>query len=205
MTATDRPASTFAEAESPEGMALLSNCLLRHFDRILLIVEYRASRPLRERSSVEDLAHEVVVEALRRQTQFEYRGENEFVRWISTLARRVVSDAARCTRREPTTIRIGKDNSTGPHISPSHIPGSMRTPSSIVALGERFDLLRSALGRLSESDRTIISLIHLEGYSVDEAAVQMSCSTEIAARRLSRALGRLGRELRPQCGDENVR
>lgn len=80
-------------------------------------------------------------------------------------------------------------------MPPSHIPGSMRTPSSIAVLDEGIGQLRSELGKVEEGDRAVISLIHLEGCSVEEEA-QREWATETAARRLGRALGRLEPKLR---------
>lgn len=199
MTATEQQTCESASQSSPEALAVLSNCLLRHFHRILMIVDYRANGQVRKQSSIEDLAHEVVVEALRQQTKFEYRSEKHFVRWISTVARRVVSQSARRTEIMATPLSIHSGGSTATGVRASRIPAATETPSSIASMSEQLGQIRSALSRLQEMDREVIGLIHLEGYTVREAAEQIGCSEETAAKRLSRALGRLARELGREC------
>ena len=175
-----------------ERMATLSKCLVRHHDRIMFIVASRTSAKLSQGVSAEDLAHEVIVQALQHHETFEYQGEARFVRWISTLARRVVCHAARAHDRVPRPLSIGADPATGHDVHPSHIPGQTRTPSSIVARDERCRQVREVLASLREKDRTVIRMVQLEDRSMEEVAAAMDCSRDAAAKRLTRALGRLG-------------
>ena len=126
----------------------LPDCLGRHVNRVLLMVEYRTSAKLRRFYCVEDLAQEVVVEALRHRDAFEYQGEPQFVRWISTIARRVVCERARSVERIPLMLSIREGGSTGSGARGSRIPGPGSTPSSIAMSEESCDYLRRLLHTL---------------------------------------------------------
>ena len=186
-------------ATCAQGTARLSECLIRHFDRILFIVAARMSAKLSQHVHAEDLAHEVIVEALEHHHKFEYRGEARFVGWISTLAQRVVSDSVRRHGRVPPTLSIRNDDEAEWAVRPSRIPGQTSTPSSIVARTERCRQVREVLATLRDQDRAVIRMVQLEGRSVREVAAHIGCSTEAAAKRLSRALARLGAEVTHHC------
>ncbi len=185
------------------GVVPLSECLVRHFDRIVLIVASHTSAKLAGTVGVEDLAHEVIVEALEHRARFEYRGEASFVRWISTLAYRMVCDAVRRVDRAPRTLSIGNDPATAHDVHPSHIPGQTRTPSSILCRDERCRLVREVLAALHERDRAVIRMVQLEGQSLEEVAAAMSCSKDAAAKRLGRALARLAGGLADYCHEHD--
>ncbi len=176
-------------------VAMLSECLVRHFQRIQFVVASRMGHELSRRFSAEDLAHEVIVEALENHRYFEYRGEGPFVRWVSTIAHRVVCDAARRQLKKPRALSIANDSDVSGTVRPSRIPGAASTPSSIMAHNEKRTLILKALATMRESDRAIIRMVHLEGLSVKEAAAYLGCSAEAAAKRLSRALDRVGSEI----------
>ena len=190
-------------ATCAQGIARLSECLIRHFDRILFIVAARMSAGLSQRVSAEDLAHEVIVEALEHHHKFEYRGDARFVGWISTLAQRVVSDSVRRHDRVPPTLSIRNDNEAGWGVRPSHIPGQTSTPSSIVARAERCRQVREVLATLRKQDRVVIRMVQLEGRPLREVAAHMGCSTEAAGKRLARALARLAAEVTHHCHELN--
>ena len=182
-------------------LAVLSECILRHFDRILFIVSARMNARLSQLVTAEDLTHEVVVEALHRGESFKYQGEASFVRWISTVAYRVVYDAARGQDRAPSTLSIRNDGATEGDVRPSRIPGQTRTPSSIAASNERCRRVQTVLASMRERDRAVIRMVQLESRSLSEVAAHMRCSKEAAAKCLARALGRLRAEV-TDCGHE---
>jgi RNA polymerase sigma-70 factor (ECF subfamily) len=74
---------------------------------------------------------------------------------------------------------------------PSQAPSTQDLAGSVIARED----LRAALLRLDPADRQIITLRYLAGASSDEMAGQLGISAEGARTRLSRALGKLRREL----------
>ena len=191
--------------EDAEQMVVsLSECLERHFHRILLMVASHTGAKLARRVSIEDLAQEVVVEALKRRDAFEYQGEARFIRWISTLAHRVVCNLARVHDRTPATSSIGYDTAGKWDVRPSRIPGPTHTPSSIAAHSERCRHVQAGLASLREQDRTVIRMVQLEDRPLAEVAAATDCSKEAVAKRLVRGLERLGDKL-ADCDHEHHR
>lgn len=174
----------------------LPACLCRHLNRILMIVEYRTSAKLRRFYSVEDLAQEVVVEALHHRDRFQYQGESQFVRWISTIARRVVCERARTLSRIPLTLSIRASGSTGAGASGSRIAGPESTPSSVAMREEGCDYLRRLIHTLSESDQLVVGMFYFEGFTMVECAAEIGCTKDATAKRLYRAIRKLGGRLR---------
>lgn len=188
-----------------ERAGALANYLDRHLDRIKSIVASRTSAKLSQGVSDEDLAHEVILEAMQHRETFAYQGKTRFIRWVSTLARRVVCDAAHVHGRAPQLLSIRNNGATERDVRPSHIAGQTRTPSSIVARDERCRQVREVLKSLPEKDRTVIRMVKLEERSLKEVPAAMGCSRNAVAKRLGRALGRLGAKLAPGCHDQDRR
>lgn len=176
--------------------ATLEACLSRHWGRLCAIIAYRCSATLLESCSIEDLAHEVVVEALKHRDGFVYRGERAFTRWMATLARRVVSAWARENARGMPTVPLTRTSDGGPLAVPiSHLAGPDSTPSSCVARNQEMEQLRDALAALSPKDRDAIVMVKLEGRSIAECALALDCSYQAVAQRLAHGLRELTRVL----------
>lgn len=62
----------------------------------------------------------------------------------------------------------------------------------------RFIDLHRAYGRLSRQQRAVVSLHYMGGFTLTECADLMGCSAGAAASHLSRALGKLKRELKDE-------
>ena len=72
-----------------------------------------------------------------------------------------------------------------------------------MARDERCRQVREVLASLPERDRSVIRMVQLEGWSLRKVAAHMGCSAEAAAKRLARALARLGAEVTHGCHDLN--
>ena len=60
------------------------------------------------------------------------------------------------------------------------------------------DYLRSLVHKLPESDRLVVGMIYFEGFTIVECAAELGCTKDAAAKRLYRAVRRLGGGLRRQ-------
>ncbi|RJP34714.1 MAG: sigma-70 family RNA polymerase sigma factor [Phycisphaerales bacterium] len=174
----------------------LEACLMRHWGRLCAVVEYRTDPKLLRRYGVEDLAQEVAVEALARRAEFVYQGEMAFVRWITTIARRISAEWARSRSIEIDPVRLTQTPGPGSNaVSPSCVPGQQATPRTQLAFHQDLQRLREALGRLTLKDREAVLLVRFEGYSIAEAAALMQCSYDAAAKRLYKGIQQLGEHL----------
>jgi RNA polymerase sigma factor (sigma-70 family) len=144
--------------DQPTQRLTMAQCLERNFEYIQMIVATRMTRQLLNRFTVDDVVHEVIVEVMQNGSQFEYRGNTSFLGWISTVARRVISDLRRREFRHPQTVGISSDDSVN-MLQPSRIPSPMNTPSTFARSNEERRVVCNALASLSPSDRIVIRLI----------------------------------------------
>lgn len=131
--------------------------------------------------SADDVVQEAHAQVFCRIDTFEDRGPESFLRWVATIAlRRLRSEL----RRHRAAKRGGGRcvNQCIRRIDDSSIAmldllvGPGRTPSGSAARWEAVDAVQSALSRIPEQYRQALSLVHLEGYSVREAAEEMGRS-----------------------------
>ncbi len=179
--------SSSAGPSSGRRNDVLWECLNQHVERIRFLVYVDMSAELSGRVSSEDLAQDVIVEAMTRCEAFEYQNEAGFYCWIKTVVQHVACRAARAFGRTPQTLSIRNDGEPERDVRPSHIPGHTRTPSSIVGREERCRQVRKELASLPEKDLAVIRIVQLEDRSLKEAAAEIHCSADAARKRLSRA------------------
>lgn len=126
----------------------------------------------------EDLTSDVFVKALRSLGRYEQRG-TPFVAFLYRIARNAAIDRARSRRRTPAAEELPPQMASGHDVERAAISGTDR--ATLVA----------ALARLKDSDREVIVLRLIEGYSGLEVS-QMIGKSEGAVRILQhRAMERL--------------
>lgn len=173
----------------------LARCLARHFDRIRMIVAARLGSTSRRSADIDDILQDVIVEALNQGDTFHYRGEKQFIKWISTISHRMVALSIRRGGRVRPSISI-QNAAPGPSIvRPSRVPGRAPTPSNVMSIHERRSRLVAVLSLLPRKHRRVIRLILLEERTVAEAAVALRCSPNAVSKRFARALECLRTEM----------
>ena len=102
----------------------------------------------------------------------EVRGRSQLP-WLYGIARRVLANQRRATRRRTALVdRLG-------------------TATSPPAVGASDHSLLVALAQLAERDREILLLLAWEGLSTEEAAQMLGCRSATVRMRVHRARGRL--------------
>jgi len=127
--------------------------------------------------SVDDVMQETYIDAFVDVSRFEPRGEDSFVAWLVTLARRNLLDAVRmldAAKRGKNRRRI-KPGATMSSLAAlwDQLGGDGATPSREVARHEAYNSLQQAIERLPERDRVVVRMYDLEGRSVDEIAERL--------------------------------
>jgi RNA polymerase sigma-70 factor (ECF subfamily) len=157
----------------------LETLLALHGERAMRI----ASRIVRgDRAAAEDIAQEAFARAWLALPRF--RGEAELSTW---LYRVVVNEALSHLRRQKLRDRLVA--LLGPE-RPASAPPPAPDPALRAAI-------RAALDTLSDNERAVFTLIHLEGFSVEETARIRSRALGTVKSQLHRALAKLRRELAP--------
>jgi RNA polymerase sigma-70 factor (ECF subfamily) len=110
--------------------------------------------------------------------------------WLYGVARRVVSDHYRSSRRRSRLT--GKLSNVRP-LLPTQ-------PDWEVVQRAEYDQVHAALGSLREKDREVLLLAAWEELSNDQIAAAVGCSPEAAAQRVHRAKKKLGSAFRALSG-----
>jgi RNA polymerase sigma-70 factor (ECF subfamily) len=171
---------------------------------LLVVVESRMGRVLRERMSPEDVWQEALLEAWRDRRRCEWRGAKAFRSWLLTI---VDHRIANLTEREsalkkgggrsPLSLSPGADSESGDY-GPRE-PLASTTPSRLALHREQAGAMRSALEGLPDEFREVVRLRLFEQLSIDEIAGRLGIGasavrhrfakgSEIYERRLSAAL-----------------
>lgn len=116
---------------------------------------------------VAEVAHDVFVRAYTSLSSFS--GKTPFEHWLSGIAVRTCYDFWRSRRREelPVSALTTEHQAWMDHVLAVESDGQFREQAR---KREAAELLRWALGHLSAENRLVLTLVHLDGYSVRDAA-----------------------------------
>ncbi len=148
---------------------------------------------------VEDATQDVFISMYQSLRTFRY--ESGFDHWLSAIA---VRTCYRFWRNHYKSREIPMSSLTEKHRV--WLEDALSDPSS-ESFGERGvqeearEILDWALDRLSAEDRMVLELVHLEGYSVKEAARLLGWSAVNVKVRSFRSRNKLRKELRKQYQD----
>ena len=142
----------------------------RYFARVFHFV----ARRLRNRADTEETVQEVFVNVFASIDSF--RGEAPFGAWVFGLTRRTV--AGRFKKRSPNLVPLGDDEVDGS----SHAIAREADPHEAYEYSERLARLEHAVAsELSEEQRQLFELHHLEHRSIQEIA-SLLCKSEDAIK-----------------------
>jgi len=141
------------------------------------------------RQEAPEVAHQVFIKIFISLPS--YRPEKPFSHWLSTLAVRTCHDfwRERYRGRETTFSGLTPESGKGREFRSDAERGG-EAPDSYEAF-ETWELLDQALGQLSPADRMAVTLVHLEGCSLAEAAEALGWSQAMVKLRTFRARRRL--------------
>ncbi|MEZ4216309.1 MAG: RNA polymerase sigma factor [Myxococcota bacterium] len=150
----------------------------RYFKRIALFVGRRVDN----RADAEETVQEVFINVFS--SIQSYRGDAPFVAWVFGLTRRTI--ASRYKRRQHPVVSIEDEDiaSSAPHPA---APSSLPSPDEMYDCRERADALASALAeKLSDEQREVFRLHHLEERSIAEIALALGKSEDSVKSHLYR-------------------
>lgn len=139
-----------------------------------------------DRAAAEDIAQEAFAKAWRALPRF--RGEAELATW---LYRVVVNEALSQLRRRKLRDRVA-------HLLGPERPAGAPLPDPTLRAR-----IVAALDALSANERAVFTLVHLEGFSLEDAAEIRGRALGTVKSQLHRALAKLRRELAP-CWEEGA-
>jgi RNA polymerase sigma-70 factor (ECF subfamily) len=186
----------------------LGQLLLQQYERLAACLEPQLPDDLRPVFSVEDILQQAFAQAFRDICQFTDRGEGSFFAWLKTVAEHRLRDAIKRQRRQ----KRGGGRRRVEHVDPASSSSAVQlieilaaddtTASQVLAHHEAEQALRVALAALSEDQRSVVELRHLQKKSWSEIADTMGRSPaavrsleDRARKKLRDALGSLSRYL----------
>jgi len=179
--------------------APMEELLERHLDDLRSYVRKNMDAALSQRESCADLVQSICREALQSKSQYEFRGEAAFRQWLFQMALHKLIDRRRFYRarkREGPQVELARSSG----FDVDQLARLARTlgasPSSEASLREELTVLASCLDKLSEGDRAVIRMIHLEGLTHADVAERLGCTAPQSRGRLFLALARLSAHLR---------
>jgi RNA polymerase sigma-70 factor (ECF subfamily) len=150
---------------------------------------------------VAEVAHDVFVRAYTSLSSFS--GQTPFEHWLSGIVVRTCYDFWRARRREelPVSALTTEHQAWMDHVLAAESDDQFHEQGRRQAAAE---LLQWALGHLSAENRLVLTLVHLDGYSVREAAGLLGWSVvnvKVRAHRARYALRKLLLERKRQEDD----
>ncbi len=138
----------------------------------------------------EDATQDAILSALRRLSQFEYRGDGSFLAWLLKGAE---YEILRRVRAMETQKRAGQQHEVQLDTQIARLlPGDDRTPAEIVSEQEMTERVRAALQRLPDREREVIMLRRYLELENEEICNELGLPSVGAVRALlSRAQARL--------------
>jgi RNA polymerase sigma factor (sigma-70 family) len=182
------------EAKPPQFEALLE----RHLPDLRNYLRKNMGAALEQRESCNDLAQSVCREVLQEQGRYQFQGDAAFRKWLLQIALRKLIDR----RRFYGAMKRGKVEREAdlPSVwrieEVAKLAKTLGSPSGEAMMREDVGRLGRALDLLSESDREVIRLIHIDGLTHADVAERMACTEAQSRGRLFLALARLGTHLK---------
>ena len=168
-----------AATPSPEQRINVTQLFQEHYDALYRYLVRLTGDP----DLAADAAQEAFVRLVERPPQ-----DRHLRAWLFAVSTNVVRDAARARTRWLKLL------SGAPERAPmGDVPAP---PDAAAESGERRELVRAALDRLSWKERTVL-LMREEGFAHHEIAVAVGTTTGSVGTMLARALNKLAKELAP--------
>lgn len=154
---------------------------------------YRLSAGMIPAAELDETVQEIFVRAYAGLTGFDSRGS--FKSWLAGIAVRTCQDHWRqqYRRQETTLSALSDDQQTSLDLLTAGQAMELQERRS--AEQDARDVLYAAMSRLSETDRTILTLVYLENFSIKDAAAIIGCTRITAKVRAHRARKALQEQL----------
>jgi RNA polymerase sigma-70 factor, ECF subfamily len=174
---TDRELLAAHIRNDPQAFNVL---ISRHKDRLWSV----ALRTTNDPEEASDALQDALISAYRRAEQ--YRGDAAVTTWLHRIVVNASLDRLRRKSVRPTTTL------------PDHYDNSsVEIPESRDHISERETMMEisAALAELPQDQRDAVVLIDIEGYSIEDAAVELDCPAGTVKSRSSRGRAKLAERL----------
>ena len=159
----------------------------RYAQQVMGYVRRRMSAKLNKRISAADLLQETYATAFQRLPEYEGPRETSFRHWLLQIADYKLKEAS---RHHLDVAKRAANREMSRHLRPAtHAFGGREpTPSAHAIAAETEVALDRAMRALPDDYRTILHLVHEQGYGIADAAEQMSRSVAAGRKLYGRAV-----------------
>ena len=167
----------------------LNDLFARHAGRLRLYVHQRLGRSLARRLDVDDVVQETYMRAFTSLEDKEFTGESAFFRYLASVARHTILDAARAARtlkRSGGVVQLERSDWT--RAMPGDPPARIDGPATRAVLAEDSLRLEQTFLELPANYRRVITLRQLEQLSAREVADRTGSSEQAVHALYRRAL-----------------
>jgi RNA polymerase sigma-70 factor (ECF subfamily) len=185
---TDQEAIQRVLAGDGEGF----RSLVERHSRALFRIAYRITG---NEADAEDVVQESFIRAYRGMAQ--YDGRATFQAWIYRIASNYALDLLAAKKRR-NWEQIDGDADHGGLLD--SLPAASPTPERLAASSQVREQVESALGALTDLERTAFVLRHFEGLPLDEIGAAMGINLNSVKQSVFRAVQKLRVALRPVAG-----
>jgi RNA polymerase sigma-70 factor (ECF subfamily) len=180
-----------------DDAAAFEQLMLRHQTRLVRVLEHLVGR----RDMAEDLAQDVFLRVYRSRKR--YVPGSKFSTWLFTIANNVASNARRSlARRREVNVTADSGATEAQSLDQMALDASGLMPGRQFDRTEMRDIVREALGALSERQRLAVLLSKFEQMSYAEIAEIMRLTPQAVKSLLSRARSNLKEVLEPYMNSE---
>jgi len=166
----------------------------RYSDEVLGYIRRRTPAKLRRRMSIADLLQETYATAFQRLPAYEGPRETSFRHWILQIADFKVKESSR-HHLDVAKRAANRELSRNMRPATHAFGGREPTPSAHAIAAETEAALDRAMRALPDDYRTILHLMHEQGYGIAAAAEQMGRSAAAGRMLYGRAVARLAQDL----------
>jgi RNA polymerase sigma-70 factor (ECF subfamily) len=170
----------------------LGSPLEEYREYLRMLARTRVGRDLQVRLDGSDLVQEALLEAHRDFRQFLGQTEAELTVWLRQILVRTLADQLKHHQSQKRNFQRERPLAVLVEQAHEALAAPLSTPSAHAARREQAVLLASALAKLPEDYRDVVTMRHLEGRSFEEIATAMGRSSGAVRMLWMRALERLG-------------
>lgn len=179
----------FKRRVAANGSTELARLFDENRERLKRMVSYRLDSRLRGRVDASDIVQNTFLKASSELDSYLQSSDFSPTVWLRVLNKRSLAETHRVERAKR---RMPSEQIRG--MSPSlfdAISESMESPSEFLARAELYQQLTELFDDLSETDREIIVIHHIEQQSIQETATELGITPGSAAKRYIRAIRKL--------------
>lgn len=181
-------ADILANKKNDDSQSDLSQLMQLQRQHLRRFIECRINQKVASRLDASDIIQEVYIRAYRGLDTYLESPEIPPMVWLRKLSKQILSEAHRKQFRQ---VRSPYQEQTD--INESFIGKIMDTGVSVRTEAERRDFaerIRALLNQLSDLDREVLEMRHLEDYSIREISELLDLNQDTIKKRYYRALSR---------------